>query len=508
VSAPVRPRQLVHHGTVEAAALVIDPALIGEAAARGRVLALWEPDCRVSRLNGTYLLRFASPQVVSTRHAPGLPLVHDGSVTASAPLRTSERGGLEAPAHALVTIRAGEAQVDSSDGERVDPSDWFDVREFHAVAVEPLAAPPPPVSSLLTPVDADARHTLVPGLAVPSAEAAEIMEELRTGAGERNGPGWRGRVESGAYRIGGILGRLFAVPALSAFMRLVDALLPRFSRTSTGESDLVQEHTSGTDPAAKGSGASERETPSALSRLFQRLQRWSAMALLRSQLGRVLAHRHARYLSQLLNMFEQGRLDEALRHAIPLGGQSDEPARPALGLPSPRENLAITSGRQSSASFFWGADIHAELRRRYRLAVEQLTKAGRIEEAAFVLVELLQATEEAVGLLEKHGKLELAAKVAESRGRTCWRRAAATPQRSTCSGVSPTRTGSWSGSSSWPSSRAAFPGRACCRASSSSRRARSRACVIVHSGSSPGWTNRRRSSRLPSPSRMSLEAAR
>jgi hypothetical protein len=51
----------------------------------------------------------------------------------------------------------------------------------------------------------------------------------------------------------------------------------------------------------------------------------------------------------------------------------------------------------------------------YRESFKRLEAQNRIEEAAFVLAELLRANEEAVAFLERHGKLKLAAELAEGR---------------------------------------------------------------------------------------------
>ena len=51
----------------------------------------------------------------------------------------------------------------------------------------------------------------------------------------------------------------------------------------------------------------------------------------------------------------------------------------------------------------------------YRSSFNRLVAQNRIEEAAFVLAELLRANEEAVAFLERHDKLKLAAELAEAR---------------------------------------------------------------------------------------------
>ena len=118
----------------------------------------------------------------------------------------------------------------------------------------------------------------------------------------------------------------------------------------------------------------------------------------------------------MMDMFERGDLNEALKHAIPLGGLSSLNQRPAFGVPSPRNNLSILPWQKiSSRSIGLGGDVMAYLIQLYRSSYLQLVAQNRIEEAAFVLAELLRANAEAVALLERHGKLRLAAELAEAR---------------------------------------------------------------------------------------------
>jgi hypothetical protein len=118
----------------------------------------------------------------------------------------------------------------------------------------------------------------------------------------------------------------------------------------------------------------------------------------------------------MMAMFERGDLNEALKHAIPLGDLSSLNDRPALGVPTPRDSLSILPWqRQSSRSIGLGDDVMTYLHQLYRSSFDRLVAQNRIEEAAFVLAELLRANEEAVAFLERHGKLKLAAELAEAR---------------------------------------------------------------------------------------------
>src|SRR5947209_2395367 len=108
-------------------------------------------------------------------------------------------------------------------------------------------------------------------------------------------------------------------------------------------------------------------------------------------------------------MFGGGGLRGAPRHAIPPGGlPGTDPLPPAFGALRPRLNLNIHPAVAAPGSVFYGESLHDRLRRLYRGAFERLESEGRIDEAAFVLAELLQANEEAVAFLERHGRLRLA----------------------------------------------------------------------------------------------------
>src|SRR5262249_40175530 len=85
-------------------------------------------------------------------------------------------------------------------------------------------------------------------------------------------------------------------------------------------------------------------------------------------------------------------------------------------VPQPRKSLTITADRSASRTGIGIVpDIFEDLRRMYGRAFEKLDREGRYEEAAFVLAELLQESEEAVLYLEGHGLYTLAAQLAESR---------------------------------------------------------------------------------------------
>jgi hypothetical protein len=166
---------------------------------------------------------------------------------------------------------------------------------------------------------------------------------------------------------------------------------------------------------AGGGPSSGRVTGGGQTRLTPRERLGSLLAglTLRTPLAWEVRRRQVRYLERLADQFGRD-IDEAMRNAIPLGGLGD--AARSLRLPPPRKTLTITRGSIRRRSVGVGGDAYAALRSMYERAVERLQREGRIEEAAFVLVELLNNALVGVAFLERHKRWELAAKVAEERG--------------------------------------------------------------------------------------------
>jgi hypothetical protein len=137
--------------------------------------------------------------------------------------------------------------------------------------------------------------------------------------------------------------------------------------------------------------------------------------LLRTPAANVIGRRHRRYLDALTRSFEQRDYDKALRDAIALG--AGMAGALALRLPAPRRGRLAPTPSQSSggAGIPWGPTVHDHLSTLYRRAAEQLERDGQIEEAAFIYADLLDAPNDAVMLLERHRRFELAARLAEGR---------------------------------------------------------------------------------------------
>ncbi len=143
-------------------------------------------------------------------------------------------------------------------------------------------------------------------------------------------------------------------------------------------------------------------------RLGQRLPVWRWLTWMEAA--------QAKALAQLLDRFARSDLIEALRHAIPLGGDGDAP--PAgwfFGRFGRRDSFNLSaSGR--AAALRASQEVLGLLRRAYLDAHQRLDREGDIERAAWVLAELLRDKPGAVAYLESRERYLLAAEWSQSLG--------------------------------------------------------------------------------------------
>lgn len=383
----VRPRKVTHRGRVEAAGFLFNAGLIGVAETRQRILDLWEPGVQVFTDGPNHYVRLSSTIRVDCRNAVATPLVQIENVLSALPLSPDEFELLHAPAHSVVFSQGGIACVTQPGSTSAEsPEKWLDVTAFKVVEVTPLGAAfaQPELVAEPQPFDPRAKLDGVPEEGAGLREAIAAIKAASSGdskpSSDRNT-----RDELHAW-LGGLIG-LFG-SAFGSFWLWQSSASPGFTTQRR------------TDHAPLTSGW--------LNRLGMRL-------LHISQLSRVLGRRQAKYLARMMDMFERGDIDEALKHAIPLGDLSSMVQAPMLGVPSPRDSLTILPWQRSSRGIGLDSGVVAYLYQLYQASYERLIAQNRIEEAAFVLAELLRSNEQAVDLLERHGKLTLAAELAEAR---------------------------------------------------------------------------------------------
>jgi len=390
--AELKARMVTHRGTLPASGFLLESELVGEAECRHRILALWQSKSRVYGLNDGLLLLLPNPVLVTAEEAIGTPLVYHDGFLLGAPLSEKELRALQAPFGSLVRVRGGRITFETLDENLFEkPENWIDTSGFEFVQGESLGVVPSKPALVAQPEVLDLREKLG-GLPKPPVELNELLALLKTGKAPQRDPDARGFLRFSFRRVSG---------SIREWFRMLASLWPRItdqSESLTGAKQSVF----ATRPVSRFS--------TWLNSLVTRL----AMV---SRFARVLGWRQGRYLSRVMDMFEHGDIDEALRHAIPLSSIADSPImRFSFGVPGIRQSLRINpAGRRSSSTIPLGQSLYSHLNQLYRSTFRRLEAQGRIEEAAFVLAELLRANEEAVAFLERHGRLLQAAEIAEAR---------------------------------------------------------------------------------------------
>jgi len=379
MNAPL-PRTPLLRGRIEASGLWIDAAVLGDAKSQRRVLQLWDAQTRVLRAHGGYLVLFGGVRPLFADAAPGTALtpLPDGSHTSCA-LTAHERNRVQCPPGSWLHARGGRIEVtDLANLPVVDPSAWIDVGAWEIAVVQSLGPPPVraiPEATIIREDDEHGIHALL-GDKAP-AVSAERTEYLASQP--------RGAKPDGSQRI---------------------SLFERLRRLLGGVPDL--------DDVPVLPPAPSRSAPGGqgwLSRAFRAL-------VMRSPLARAVGRRQAEFLERTMRLFTQGKLDEALRHAIPFSDLPGASKPPALSVPSPRASLELTAspGPGPTTSLHMGDGLAARFKSLYREAAQALEKDGRIEEAAYVYFELLADNDEGIAVLERHHKYALAASMAHGRG--------------------------------------------------------------------------------------------
>jgi hypothetical protein len=378
-------RTLVHRGVVEAAGFLVEEAVPGETEARRRVLSLWSPGTRVHRLPEGWLVELPHPVRVRCDRSPGLPLVRvevpAGRALAGMPLSPVQIRALDLPGGAVVRLRGGALAVDlPAGGEAEDTASWLATGDFGVVTTAPLGDPPeiPPIEELEKPAFDPRAH--LPGVPAPDPRLGAVLAALGKRKTAPSGRTRRPRTSRGGTLAHWLHGLAWSLRSLW-----------------------------------KAPGTARERTPGPLGKTATALQGLFTRMVVASRLSRLVGRRHAAYIQRMMEMFEQGDLQEALRHAIPLSAGEALRGLP-LRPPSPRPDLRIRPGKpRNRHSVNLAPDLYTELQRIYRQAFHRLEAQDRVEEAAFLLAEVLHANEEAVAFLERHGRLRLAAEMAEAR---------------------------------------------------------------------------------------------
>ena len=436
-------------GHREVAALWLPDEWYDEATRRRLVIAAWRPGSSLARFDGGDLLRFATPVVEHCAALPGWALQRVSGTLCSADVAPQQLAG-RAHADVLLAVAAEWRALNLADAQPLDPAPWLDV----SIGLVEMAdcRLPPAERIVVDPPARDVREVL--GTSVPAAATAEtrsLLEALATrrsraaataGRDDPRGPAHPGfglDLRGGAAKVAtavavvvlvlSLVSLLVAPPAgrgvspgvLAALGFLVFRFLMRSGGAAQGvrPDGAAKRPQAGAPAGGTGAGALARARRAlralparATAKVVpQRWRRWAARLAMTSGLGRLLGAQHSAYMQRMLKLFDEGKLDDALRHAIPLGG-GDPSLGQAFGRLTPRGQLQLRGQRGATSSIGLGDDLERHLRTLYRRTFEQLDRAGRVDEAVFVLAELLNVRQEALDYLEKHARFAQAAELA------------------------------------------------------------------------------------------------
>lgn len=428
-SAGVRHPLLLGHQPV--AGLWFPNDWLDEAQRSQRVLAHWQPGATVWRFAQGDLLRFAAVRELQCESLGGWPLRQQGQTLCSAPLTPQEAAALPA-ADVWLVVGAQVCTLHVRDARPVDPAQWLAVDSLALHDTYDCSATLPVAISLLPTAARDVRDVLNGRVGAPTEAQREFLAAMANrqtgnavdstrppglGASPRSVFRWPPWVAvllvvllvamlfngSGLVSVG--LLKLIGFVLLALFLR-------RGLRSGTSWNSTPAPPATAS-PVARAGGKPpftlpERAKGSFMPQVWR--QRLARLAIT-IQLSQLLGRRQAAYVRKMLDLFESGQLDEALRHAIPLGVDSQSLGQ-AFGTPSARNDLSLNRSNAAATSISFGADLDAHLRQLYRQTFEKLDRAGRVDEAVFVLAELLKSRQEALDYLEKHGRYQQAAELA------------------------------------------------------------------------------------------------
>ena len=367
------PQKLLHRGTVPAAAFLFDPALLRKDEAQKRILALWEPGVRVWQTeDGALLMVLTKPQTLAAKAAPGLPLVRERGHLLALPLTKAEWDELRpAPESLIYTQRGHITALSLAELTAIEPADWLVLESIAFVPTKPLIEPVPtveaPIGEVLAPLKT---LQIVPTNPATAAARAALLRSLNQAPTTTQ--------------------KTTSTPSSFSLLERWGRVLLDFLRPTT--------------PSSGSASTTDRLRSTIQEQVFSPGQL------------EAISRQNAEFLQKMLELFEKGQWQEALQHAIPLGKPGESDDTPAgFAFLKPRDQLVISpTPTQASSALPWDG-LHGGFKQLYREAVERLKNEGRFEEAAYVLAELLREDEEAVSFLERHGKLRLAAEMAEAR---------------------------------------------------------------------------------------------
>lgn len=352
-----------------------------------RMLGSWVAGSTAFSFEQGHLLRFAGSAILNCEAQSGLPLCAISNVAlVSAPLNAEEISRFR---DFDILVVAG-AQVEGlhwSEATAMDLSHDIDIGEYalHDTFDGSQTVRPLNVKRM---AGKDIRTLLGDAIPPPSSERGDFLEHLASAGKKKN--------ERGS----GLSGDKLTSVASDFLGRFAFSVLSVLGAAGSGSANAK-------NVASKSASIRNRLLPLMPEGWREAL----AKLAIASRVSRLIGWKQGAYLRKMLKMFDDGNIDEALRHAIPIDSLNPTLGQ-AFGSPGRRQDLSLSGSMTPSTEIGFDHELQQHLRKLYRQSFERLDRLGKIDEAVFVLADLLNARMEALDYLERHNRISQAAELA------------------------------------------------------------------------------------------------
>lgn len=377
-------------GRVKASGLFFDVNLLSENSIMERVLSEWEIGSRAFKIESGYFLLWPESSMLFCHQAKAMPVFKYGSAYTNVILSDASSVALPKKDQLIIRRHGEEIITNLREDLIFDPSIWLNLNQYKIQVVESLGNAPSSPQHVNQPINKNVRDIVGKGKLSESSALKKTMAALDDIKEGRLPPNENQAGSSNQNLLGGLLSTFKSILTSSKKKKSIEgeqAKPPNYSNSNDSSESVLD-----------------------------KIKAAFSNFIMVSQLGKIIGRSQAKYLQEMMKKFDDGNLEEALKHAIPLSNLQDalKQARSSLGRPQARQNLSInTHDTGSNSSIHLEDQFLDKLRNMYEMSFRRLDAAAKTEEAAFVLAELLKDTDRAIHYLEKHQQFTLAAELAE-----------------------------------------------------------------------------------------------
>ena len=388
--------------------------------AKDRILYFWPNIKIVYELENYYLLEFKQVIRLNSSIEPGIIFVRQKNINTAMALSTSECEALNLKykTGTFCWFEHGEFKVAIPPLKEFYFGDWVQ-GSFDIIQVQPLGEPPKVKTFASIKKENIAQLFNNPNLK-PNAHAKSIKDLLSSRQATKPSKSIKDLLSSPQAAKTSVWRSLFNIFGSSTKSANRST---RSAGRSAGISNSWLDSLFSWFVPAKPMNSSGDSSPSSapsttpqenwFGSLFSDMQSWFASGPLRS----IFQSKYDNYFKDMLKMFDGNDLQKALQHAIPLDSktQGELSQRLSFKLPTAKKflNLLSPSADALSSIVTTHSNLFEQLQQTYEQAFKKLDAAGKIDEAVYILAELLGSPQRAIDYLEAKELYEKAAEVAE-----------------------------------------------------------------------------------------------